>query len=55
MSERTKDLIERAAWTFGQTFLVVWAGTNFAFNKAAVLGAAAAGLSALKTWVKETM
>lgn len=55
MSNKTKDLISRAAWTFAQTFIVVWGGTNFALDKTAILAAAAAGLSAIKTFVKESL
>lgn len=55
MSTKVKDLLSRAAWTFAQTFLVVWAGTNFAFDKTTILAAAAAGLSAIKTFVKESL
>ena len=44
-----KDLLERAAFTFVQAFLPVWALSNFALTKVALIGAVAAGLSALKT------
>ncbi len=63
MDKKTKDLLTRAAWTFGQTFLAVFiAGltnvltafqTDLSTGKAALLAlslsALAAGLSALKT------
>lgn len=52
------NLIERALWTAGQTFLAVLvaAGTdyiNVATWKAAAIAAGAAGLSALKTAIAE--
>lgn len=50
-----RDLLERAAWTFVQGFLAGWAVSNFQLNKGAAVGALAAGLSALKTFIKETM
>ena len=51
-----KDLLERALWTFLEGFLVALIGTfsvgmDGAAWKAALLGAAMAGLSALKTFV----
>lgn len=49
------DLVERAAWTFAQTFVVVWAASNFSLSKVAIVGAAASGLSAVKTFIKETL
>jgi hypothetical protein len=55
MSKQTKDLLERAAWTFVQTFLAVWAVSNFKFDKTVLIGCAAAGLSALKTFIKQTI
>lgn len=52
------NLIERALWTAGQTFLAVLvaAGTdyiNVATWKAAAVAAGAAALSALKTSIQE--
>lgn len=48
------DLIERAAWTFGQAFAAAVLAsladvTSIATFKAALIAGAAAGLSALKT------
>ena len=50
------DLISRAAWTFAEGFFVtLFATANIGMDesalKAAVLGAAMAGVSALKTFV----
>lgn len=60
----TKDLAERAAWTFAQAFLGafvvlapgIWASPNLQNAKAAgisaLAGGLAAGISAVKTYVK---
>lgn len=40
-------LLVRAFKTFVQTFLATWALTNFDFGQASLIGAAAAGISAL--------
>ena len=53
-----KNILERAAWTFLQGFLVALPtasqlGLDAAAWKAALIGAAMAGLSALKTFVIE--
>lgn len=55
-----KDILERAAWTFAEGFLVALpltfnAGMDSAAMKSALVGAAMAGLSALKTFVVETI
>lgn len=42
-----RDIVIRALKTFVQAFLAAWAVTNFAFEKSAVLGAVAAGISVL--------
>lgn len=55
MSKDMKDLLERALWTFAQTFLAVWALSNFELSKTAVIGGAAAGISALKTLFVKTV
>lgn len=52
------DILERAAWTFAEGFLVALPmafelGMDAAEWKAVLLGAAMAGLSALKTFVVE--
>lgn len=51
-----RDLLERAAWTFVQGFIVslsatIGIGMDGAAIKAALLGAGMAGLSAVKTLV----
>lgn len=53
-----KDVLERAAWTFAEGFLVALpatfsVGMDGAAWKSALLGAAMAGLSALKTMAIE--
>lgn len=52
------DVLERAAWTFAEGFLVALpvtfsVGMDSAAWKAALLGAAMAGLSSLKTFAVE--
>ena len=49
------DLVERAAWTFVQTFVAVLAVTPLDNAKTALAAATAAGLSAAKTFVKSTL
>lgn len=54
------NLITRAAWTFAEGFFVTFfatanAGMDEAAFKAALLGAAMAGLSALKTFVVDLL
>ena len=49
------DTLERAFWTFAQTFVAVWALSDFQLSKVAVIGALGAGLSAIKTFVKSTL
>lgn len=51
LSEAQKDLLKRAAWTFGQAFVAVLLLTPEPFTKVALVAAAAAGVSALKTFV----
>ncbi len=55
-----KDIAERAAWTFAEGFLVALPttfgiGMDGAAWKAALLAAAMAGLSALKTYAIEVV
>ncbi len=55
-----KDVAERALWTFLEAFLVALPATitmdmNGATWKSALLGAACAGLSAVKTFVAEVI
>lgn len=45
------NLLERAAWTFAQAFLAVWALSNFQLTRVALIGGVAAGISALKTLI----
>ena len=54
------NLITRAAWTFAEGFFVTFfatanAGMDEAAFKAALLGAAMAGVSALKTFVVDLL
>ena len=54
------DMLERAAWTFAEGFLVALpvtfnAGMDGATWKSALVGAAMAGLSALKTFVVDAI
>ena len=54
MKVNWKDILERAAWTFAEGFLIALpatftVGMDGAAWKAALLGAAMAGLSAVKT------
>lgn len=58
MSINWKDIAARAAWTFLEGFLVALpatfsVGMNGAAWKSAILAAAMAGLSALKTYAVE--
>lgn len=46
-----KDLLERAVWTFLQGALAVWLLSEEPLSTQALVGAVAAGLSALKTFV----
>lgn len=55
MKVNWKDLIGRAAWTFAQAAVAVLLVSDTPFSKAAVVAALAAGLSAVKTFVKETL
>lgn len=51
----SNDLIERALWTAVQAGLAAWAVTGFQLNQVALVAAAGAALSALKTFVKNTL
>jgi hypothetical protein len=60
MKVNWKDILERAAWTFAEGFLVALPATftigmDGAAWKSAVIGAAMAGLSALKTFAIEVI
>ncbi len=55
-----KNILERAAWTFAEGFIVALPaasqlGVDAAAWKAALIGAAMAGLSALKTLTLEVI
>lgn len=47
-----KNILTRALWTFLEAFLVALPATN-SFDKSALLSAACAGLSAVKTFIIE--
>jgi len=49
------DLLERAIWTFLQAFVAVLAVTPLDNGKTALAAAVAAGISAVKTFVKNTL
>ncbi len=51
----SNDLVERALWTAVQAGLAAWAVTGFQLNQVALVAAAGAALSALKTFVKNTL
>lgn len=53
--EAIVDAVERAAWTFVQAALAVLLVTAQPFSKAALVAAFAAGVSALKSFVKQTL
>jgi len=46
-------MIERAAWTFAQAFLAVFVVSDLASAKTALVAAAAATLSIIKTYAQE--
>lgn len=54
-NENARDLIERALWTAVQAGLAAWAVTGFQLNQVALVAAAGAALSALKTFIKNTL
>jgi hypothetical protein len=47
-----KDTLERAAWTFAQSFLGVFVVSDLASVKAAAVAGMAAAISVAKTFVK---
>lgn len=49
--EKLQDLAIKAGWTFLQAFVACLLLTPEPFTKIALIGAAAAGLSALKTFL----
>ena len=48
-----RNLIERAAWTFAQAFLAIFAVDNMATLKVAMIAGMAAALSLVKTYAKD--
>lgn len=48
------DIIERVASTFVFSFLAAWVVTGVAINKISLVAALAAGLSAVKNYLKQT-
>jgi hypothetical protein len=51
----TSDLVERALWTALQAGLAAWAVTGYQLNKVALGAVIGASLSALKTFIKNTL
>lgn len=49
------DVFERAVWTFLQAFLAVWVVTGEPFSKVTLAASFAAGVSALKNFIKNTL
>ena len=47
-----KNLLERAAWTFAQAFLAIFAIDNMATVRVALIAGLAAALSVFKTYAK---
>ena len=47
------NLLERAAWTFAQAFLAVFIISDLASAKMALVAAAAAALSVIKTYAQD--
>ena len=47
------NLLERAAWTFAQAFLAVFIISDLASVKTALVAAAAAALSVVKTYAQD--
>ena len=48
-----KDMLERAGWTFAQSFLAVFVIGDMATLKTALIAAASATLSIVKRYTKE--
>jgi len=46
------DMLERAAWTFAQAFLAVFAVSELASVKSAAIAGIAAALSVIKSYAK---
>lgn len=47
------NMLERAAWTFAQAFLAVFIISDLASAKTALVAAAAAALSVVKTYAQD--
>lgn len=45
-----KDMLERAAWTFAQSFLAIFAIDNLSTLRVAAIAGTAAALSVVKTY-----
>jgi len=48
-----RNLIERAAWTFAQSFLAIFAIDNLGTLRIAAIAGLAAALSVVKTYAKD--
>jgi len=48
-----KDMLERAAWTFAQSFLAIFAIDNLGTLRVAAIAGLAAALSVVKTYAKD--
>ena len=48
-----KDMLERAGWTFAQSFLAIFVIGDMATLKTALVAAASATLSIVKTYAKD--
>jgi len=48
-----RNMFERAAWTFAQSFLAVFVISDLASAKTALVAAGAAALSVIKTYARD--
>lgn len=55
MSTKVKDLLERVAWTFVEAAGAVLLVTSQPLSKASLVAAVAAGVTAVKTLVKNNL
>lgn len=55
MKQHIKDVLAKAVVTFLEGFGATWAITNFALNKVALVGAVAAGLSAVYNTMRKLL
>jgi len=51
--KNTMDMLERAGWTFAQSFLAIFVIGDMATFKTALVAAASATLSIVKTYAKD--